>query len=62
MEIAKRSGEFRRHYGPWLGAFLYLRSMSAARPRSFWWSGLIVTVATGAIALLQKYGWVLWSG
>jgi hypothetical protein len=57
VEIAKRNGEFRKNYGPWLGAFLYLRSMSAARPRSFWWSGLLVTVVTGALALLQKYGW-----
>jgi hypothetical protein len=27
VEIAKRNGEFRKNYGPWLGAFLYLRSI-----------------------------------
>jgi hypothetical protein len=39
VEIAKRNGDFRKNYGPWLSAFLYLRSLNAARPRSFWWSG-----------------------
>jgi hypothetical protein len=62
VEIAKRSGEFRQHYGPWLGAFLYLRSMNAARPRSLWWVGLLITLVTGATALLQKYIGVLWGG
>jgi len=61
VEIAKRNGEFRKNYGPVIGAFLYLRSINAARPRSFWWSGLLVTVVTGAVTLLQKYGWP-WTG
>ncbi|MEH2570231.1 hypothetical protein [Bradyrhizobium sp. AZCC 2289] len=61
VEIAKRNGEFRKNYGPVIGAFLYLRSINAARPRSFWWSGLLVTLATGAVALLQKYG-LPWTG
>jgi hypothetical protein len=33
VEIAKRNGDFRRNYGVLVGAFLYLRSVSAARPR-----------------------------
>ena len=57
VEIAKRNGDFRKNYGPFIGAFLYLRSINAARPRSLWWSGLLVTLASSAIALLQKYGW-----
>jgi hypothetical protein len=61
VEIAKRNDEFRKNYGPAIGAFLYLRSINAARPRSFWWSGLAVTLATGAVALMQKYG-LPWTG
>ena len=32
---------------------------AAVGRRPIWWNGLIVTLATGAIALLQKYGWHL---
>jgi hypothetical protein len=51
VEIAKRNGDFGKNYGPWLGAFPYLRSMNAARPRSFWRSG----VATAAAGIWLKY-------
>jgi hypothetical protein len=57
VEIARQNGDFRKNYGPWLGAFLYWLSIKATRPRSFWWNGLLVTLATGAIALLQKFNW-----
>ncbi|MGY3534546.1 hypothetical protein ACVISU_007314 [Bradyrhizobium sp. USDA 4452] len=53
VEIARRSGEFRKHYGVLLGAFLYLSSISAARPRSIWWSGTL-TALIGAAALWVK--------
>jgi hypothetical protein len=36
VAIAKRNGEFRRNYGPWLGAYLYLKSTPVwqrAKPR-----------------------------
>jgi hypothetical protein len=56
VEIAKRNGDFRKNYGLLIGAFLYLRSINAARGGSFWWNGLLVLV-TGMFALLQKYGW-----
>ena len=36
-KIAKLNGDFRRNYGTVLGAFLYLRSISAAHGRSFFW-------------------------
>jgi hypothetical protein len=47
VEIAKRNGDFRKHYGLIVGAILYLRSISAARPRLFWWQALITS---GAVA------------
>lgn len=56
VEIAKRNGDFRKNWGPIIGAFLYLRSIGAACGRSVWWKGLILA-ATGIFVLLQKYGW-----
>lgn len=58
--IARLNGNFRRNYGPLLGAFLYLRSISAARRTS---SGAGLRVAVGTVVLT----WVaklmcFWSG
>jgi hypothetical protein len=61
VEIAKRNGDFRKNYGPWLRALLYLLSIKAVRPRSFWWSGLI-GLATVMGGLVLKYGMPLSSG
>ena len=49
MEIAKRNGDFRKKLGVIVGAILYLRSISAARPRLFWWQALLaaLTAALG---------------
>jgi hypothetical protein len=58
IEVVERNGEFRK-WGRFWGPLLYWRSLNAARPRSFWWGGLVVTGATAAIALLQKYGGLL---
>jgi hypothetical protein len=55
VEVAKLNGDFRKNYGLIVGAFLYLRSVSAARGGSFWWNGLLVLL-TGLIALLEKCG------
>ena len=59
-KIAKLNGEFRRNYGTLLGAFLYLRSISAAR-RASHWGGLVVALATVILTwMAKKYGWA-WS-
>ncbi|WP_074123188.1 hypothetical protein [Bradyrhizobium sp. AS23.2] len=55
-KIAKLNGDFRRNYGALLAAFLYLRSISAAR-RSSHWGGLIVAFATAILTWVAKYGW-----
>ena len=57
VEIAKRNGDFRRNYGLLVGAFLYLRSLSAARGRSFVWLGLLLA-ASSLLAWLEKLGWL----
>jgi hypothetical protein len=56
VEIARRNGDFRKNWGLIIGAFLYLRSIGAARGRSFWWKGLVVAV-TGVLTISQKHGW-----
>jgi hypothetical protein len=53
VEIAKRNGEFRRNYGIFVGAFLYLRSISAARSPSFRWTSLLAALA-GAYTLWTR--------
>jgi hypothetical protein len=56
VEIAKRNGDFRRNYGLWMGAFLYLRSIRAARPRLSWWQALTASAANYVGPLLAVMG------
>jgi hypothetical protein len=58
VEIAKRNGDFKRNYGKLIGAYLYLRSLSAARGRSFFWTGLISIAFSAALAWLARQGLV----
>lgn len=55
-KVAKLNGDFRRNYGTLLGAFLYLRSIRAARGASNWGS-LIVALATAILTCVAKYWW-----
>lgn len=54
--IARLNGDFRRNYGTLLGAYLYLRSISAARGRSWLWAGLASLVGSIALGWLGKHG------
>jgi AcrR family transcriptional regulator len=58
VEISKLNGDFKKNYGRLIGAFLYLRSISAARGRSFFWTGLISIAWSAALAWLGKHGLV----
>lgn len=55
-KIARLNGDFRRNYGTILGAFLYLRSISAARGRSLFWAGLFSVACSAVLAWLGKHG------
>ena len=55
VEISKLNGDFKRNYGKLIGAFLYLRSISATRGRSCLWSSLLVAIGSAAAAWLQKH-------
>ena len=57
VEISKLNGDFRKNYGKLIGAYLYLRSVSAARGRSWFWAGLISFVCSGVSAWLARHGW-----
>jgi hypothetical protein len=56
LEIAKRNGDFRKNYGTIIGAYLYLRSVSAAGGRSLFWSGLFFTAVAAGLGWLQRHG------
>jgi len=56
VEIARRNGDFQRNYGTLLGAFLYLRSISAARGRPITWLGLVLGLIAAAFPWIMKLG------
>lgn len=58
VEIVKCNGDFRRHYGKIIGAYLYLQTVSASRGRSLFWNGLLFVTVSGAAAWLDKYAWL----
>lgn len=55
-EISKLNGDFERNYGKLIGAFLYLRSISAARGRSLVWTGLISAACSVLLASWARRG------
>ena len=57
VEISRLNGDFRRNYGKVLGAILYLRSVSAARGRSWFWAGWVSFACSVAVAWLARHGW-----
>jgi hypothetical protein len=57
VEIIRRNGDFRRNWGFLLGAFLYLRSLNAARGRSSRWAGLLLGLVAAALPWLTKPVW-----
>jgi hypothetical protein len=56
IELSKLNGDFKRNYGKLIGAYLYLRSISAARGQSYMWSGFLVAALTAGLAWLQQHG------
>ena len=57
VEIARRNGDFKRNYGTLIGAFLYLRSLNAARGRPFYRLTLVCALLSAALPWLEKLGW-----
>jgi len=56
VEISKLNGDFKRNYGTLIGAFLYLRLISAARGRSFFWIGFISIAWSAVLTWSTKHG------
>jgi len=55
VEISKLNGDFKRNYGKLIGAYLYLRSISATRGRSFLWTSLLLAIGSAGVGWLQKH-------
>jgi hypothetical protein len=55
VEISKLNGDFKNNYGIPIGAYLYLRSISAARGPSFFWTGFVSFAWSAALAWLGKH-------
>ena len=56
IALAKLNGDFRKNYGPIIGALIYLRSISAARGRSLLWSGVLGVIFSVAATWLEQHG------
>jgi hypothetical protein len=56
VEISKLNGDFRKNYGTWVGACLYLCSIGAARGRPIYWTAFTSLVCSGALAWLARHG------
>ena len=56
VAISKLDGDFKRNYGRFIGAYLYLRSISAARRGSFFWAGAISIACSAALTWFQRHG------
>ena len=59
VEIARRNGDFKKNWGILIGAFLYLRSLNAARGRPFYWLAAICALLSAALPWLAKLDWRL---
>jgi hypothetical protein len=59
VEISKLNGNFKRNYGTFIGAYLYLRSIRAVRGRSLFWPSLISIACSAAVAWLMRHGLVV---
>jgi hypothetical protein len=58
IEISKLNGSFKRNYGTFIGDYLYLRSISAARGRLWRWTVFLFLVSVG-LAWIEKHGLIL---
>lgn len=54
VEISKLNGDFKKNYGTLIGAYLYLRSISAVRGRSFFCDWLDLDCLVGCAGLVGE--------
>jgi hypothetical protein len=57
VEVLRRNGDFRKNYGALIGAFLYLRSLSAVRSCRSSWIGLILGIIAAALPWAARLDW-----
>jgi hypothetical protein len=56
VKISKLNGDFKKNYGRLLGGYLYLRTISAARGRSYFWGRLFLAAVSSAVIWLTRHG------
>jgi hypothetical protein len=56
VAIARLNGDFQKNFGRLIGAFLYLRSITAASGRLPFWSGLLVAALSVILAWIERHG------
>jgi hypothetical protein len=56
VEILKFNGDLKKNYGRLIGAYLYLRSVSAVRGPAYFWRGLLLVVFSVGLTWLQRHG------
>jgi hypothetical protein len=56
LEISKLNGDFKRNYGILIGAYLYLRSISAVRSRSYFWGSVLFAIFSICVTWLDRHG------
>jgi len=59
VAISKLNGDIRRNYGKLLGTYLYLRSVSAARGRTWFWAALVSFAGSVVLAWVVRHGWTI---
>jgi hypothetical protein len=58
VALAKLNGDFKRNYGKLIGAYLYLRSIGAARGRSLLWGGFLVAWVSAGLSWAERHSFV----
>jgi hypothetical protein len=56
VEIAKLNGDFKKNYGKLIGAYLYSRSINAARGRPHLWNSLWLALGSVVVSWFEKHG------
>jgi hypothetical protein len=55
VDLCKLNGDFKRNYGKLIGAFLFLRAVSAARGRRVLWSSIFAAIIFAGTMWLERH-------
>ncbi len=55
LELIRRNGDFRKHYGLIVGACLYALSLRAVVDRSFPWASALLAVVIAGVSWFKRH-------